>query len=198
MAAQEAAKLQAAQAAQPQDGVLDDVLDLQSRSLTALPPLPTTLLVLNLTRNRISDLAPCARLVNLERLDCSRNKVRVLPHAVAALPRLKELLLYSNHLQAHRPARENPSAARGTRPRVQHQADRRRCQGGDLRAMRNGNNGARLAAPGAAAPGRHGRLRGDARRERLEAQLQPWSTPQLRRRLSDEFSVLRTRRRRAP
>ena len=76
-----------------------DELDLQSRSLTALPPLPAALRVINLTRNRITDLVPCAALLNLEHLDCSRNKVRVLPDAVAALPRLKELLLYSNHLR---------------------------------------------------------------------------------------------------
>ena len=76
-----------------------DELDLQSQSLTCLPALPAALRILNLTRNRIADLAPCGALVNLERLDASRNKVRVLPHAVAALPRLKELLLYSNHLR---------------------------------------------------------------------------------------------------
>ena len=76
-----------------------DTLDLQSQSLTILPALPTALRILNLTRNRITDLAPCGALLNLERLDCSRNKVRVLPDAVAALPRLKELLLYSNHLR---------------------------------------------------------------------------------------------------
>ena len=76
-----------------------DELDIQSQSLTCLPALPAALRVLNLTRNRITDLAPCGALLNLERLDASRNKVRVLPHAVAALPRLKELLLYSNHLR---------------------------------------------------------------------------------------------------
>ena len=35
----------------------DDELDLQSRSLTCLPALPAALRVLNLTRNRITDLA---------------------------------------------------------------------------------------------------------------------------------------------
>ena len=91
----ETALVMAAQELQQQD----DALDLQSRSLTALPPLSTALCVLTLTRNRISDLAPCGALVNLERLDASRNNVRVRSHAVAALPRLKELLLYSNHLR---------------------------------------------------------------------------------------------------
>ena len=52
-----------------------DELDLQSQSLTTLPALPAALRVLNLTRNRITDLAPCGALVNLERLDASRNKV---------------------------------------------------------------------------------------------------------------------------
>ena len=95
MAAQELQAERELQAVPPQD----DALDLQSRSLTTLPALPAALRLLNLTRNRITDLAPCSALLNLEHLDCSRNKVRVLPPAVAALPRLKELLLYSNHLR---------------------------------------------------------------------------------------------------
>ena len=60
-----------------------DELDLQSQSLTCLPALPAALRILNLTRNRIADLAPCGPLFNLERPDASWNKVRVPPHAVA-------------------------------------------------------------------------------------------------------------------
>ena len=41
----------------------DDALDLQSRALTALPALPAALRVINLTRNRITDLVPCGALV---------------------------------------------------------------------------------------------------------------------------------------
>ena len=66
----------AAQELQPQDE-----LDIQSQSLTCLPALPAALRILNLTRNRIADLAPCGALVNLERLDASRrSKLTKAPH----------------------------------------------------------------------------------------------------------------------
>ena len=66
-----------------------DELDLASQGLTALPlALAPTLRVLSLTRNRLADLSPCGALRHLERLDVSRNKIRILPDTVASLPQL--------------------------------------------------------------------------------------------------------------
>ena len=173
------------QAAQPQD----DALNLQSRSLTAMPALPAALRIINLTRNRITDLAPCSALVNLEHLDCSRNKVRVLPHAVAALPRLKELLLYSNHLRrTGLPEKiRAPLALLDLRFNTKLTGDVVR----EEISARCAPGTTVLVSPRRAPLPPAGTVDCAATRdaETLEAQLQPWSTPQLRRRLSDDFSV---------
>ena len=166
-----------------------DTLDLQSQSLTCLPALPAALRILNLTRNRIADLAPCGALVNLERLDASRNKVRVLPHAVAALPRLKELLLYSNHLRrTGLPEKiRAPLALLDLRFNTKLTGDLVR----EEISARCTTETKVLVSPRRAPLPPAGTVDCAATRDArtLEAQLQPWSTPQLRRRLSDEFSV---------
>jgi hypothetical protein len=165
-----------------------DELDLASQGLTALPlALSPTLRVLNLTRNRLADLSPCGALRHLERLDVSRNKIRVLPEAVASLPRLEELLLYSNHLRRNGLPKEitAPLSLLDLRFNQKLTGDVVR---DEIQATMV--SGTVLVSPRKAPlpPAGEGDCAGSRDASTLEAQLQPWSTPQLRRRLAG-FSV---------
>ena len=166
-----------------------DELDLASQGLTALPlALAPTLRVLSLTRNRLADLSPCGALRHLERLDVSRNKIRILPDTVASLPQLKELLLYSNHL------RRNGLPKEITAPLTVLDLRFNQKLTGDVvrdEIQATMASGKVLVSPRKAPlpPAGEGDCAGNRDATTLEAQLQPWSTPQLRRRLAGEFLI---------
>lgn len=81
-----------------QPGLL--TLNVSSNHLTAVPGLPASLRILNLSANRLSDSRPLAGLLNLESLDLSFN--RLITFEPAELPNLESLDLANNQLTSVR------------------------------------------------------------------------------------------------
>lgn len=150
---------------------------------------------LDLSRNCLVEVpAEIASLTALTALDLSRNRLKVLPQAIGALRELRELNLMTNHLRQLETS--FPTAALSTLTRL-------RCL--DVRFNQKLTNAKLADALAALVPGDCQVLcgcpqttpepstghhhAGERDATLLRSQLEPWSTPALRRRLAVDFGT---------
>jgi hypothetical protein len=89
------------------DNATPTMLSLESQSLKVMPSIPhsvsSILMDLNISRNSLTELPDTiGELVALEHLNCSRNQIRVLPPALGNLHKLKSLNALSNSLRPYK------------------------------------------------------------------------------------------------
>ena len=157
-----------------------------------------SLVALDLSRNRLAELPPAVGgLVSLQRLDVSRNRLKELPKELGSLKALITLEAQSNHL---RPAKRSlPLAELGSLPALRSidlRFNQKLKAAGPLLAEAIPQAKALLAGPppkSAAASGDGAPARKEVAADRdatlLRSQLEPLSTPMLRRRLANAFGT---------
>jgi hypothetical protein len=147
---------------------------------------------LDLSRNRIEVLAPeVGSLTSLRVLDVSRNRIKELPREIGLLSHLEALHAQSNHLRPA--ARSLPLRELGALPKLRTidlRYNKKLKSAGGLLARSVPQAKAIIAgpAPGGAKPTKGPAVTAGTRDPSLlRSQLEPLSTPQLRRRLAHEF-----------
>lgn len=186
-------------------------LSFQSQDVMKIPlqvfELTATLRVLDLSRNNLRELpAAIGTLRGLVELDVSRNHIMVLPVEIGQLSNLASLNLLSNALRP--PARSLPLDALAALPRLRlldlRYNEKVKGVAAEAVATRLPACEVRVTGPGKTCAERkeaggddasvdsgnsHTEHAGDRDATLLRSQLEPYSTPTLRRRLQDEFGV---------
>lgn len=150
----------------------------------------STLVTLDVSRNLLSILPPeVGGLVALQELDISRNRLKELPKELGHLRELVKLAAHANNL---RPAKRSlPLAELGSLTKLRSvdlRFNPKLKAAGPLLAEYVPQAKSLLAGPAPRAPTQQKETSGDRDATQLRSQLEPLSTPMLRRRLAQTFA----------
>jgi hypothetical protein len=189
---------EASQKIQKPDNATPTMLSLESQSLKVIPSIPhyisSILVDLNISRNSLTELPDTiGDLVALEHLNCSRNQIRVLPLALGNLPKLKSLNALSNSLRPYKRSLPLAELASLTCLESLDLRYNKKIRGPAMEALAQilpDNVDIKLTIPASKLQDRSVAAvlhACDRDATQLQSQLEPWSTPHLRKRLEQYF-----------